>query len=179
LAFEHSGLKAIENSTSAACTLRATQHSLHLHVVLIFRQTWRVVGRIRQNSDLNYNASLSIASGIQRFSGHGAITLVLAVRFPCEKQLRTKSAGFKFSVINLCLRVFAEPESNAMKMQVVRQASCALRQFTPCILAAGIGIGVSVTAASMTANRENRNAAQQFNVMAENNSMVVQNGVNE
>jgi CHASE1-domain containing sensor protein len=66
-----------------------------------------------------------------------------------------------------------------MKMQVVRQASRVLGQFTPCILAAGIGVAVSVTAASMTANRENRNAEQQFNVMAENNFMVVQNGVNE
>ena len=66
-----------------------------------------------------------------------------------------------------------------MKMQVVRQASHVLRQFTPCILAAGIGIGVSVTAASMTADRESRSAEQQFNVMAENNFMVVQNGVNE
>jgi diguanylate cyclase (GGDEF)-like protein len=102
------------------------------------------------------------------------------VRFPCEKQLRIKSADiFKRSVTNLSLRVLAEPESNAMKMQVVRQASRVLRQFTPCILAAGIGIAVSVTAASMTAIRENRNAEQQFNVMAENNFMVVQNGVNE
>jgi len=66
-----------------------------------------------------------------------------------------------------------------MKMRFVTQAGNKLRQFVPCILAAGIGIGVSVAAASMTANRESRNAEQQFNVMAENNFMVVQNGVNE
>ena len=66
-----------------------------------------------------------------------------------------------------------------MKMQIVRQASRVLRQFTPCILAGGIGIAVSVIAASVTAKQESRNAEQQFNVMAENNFMVVQNGVNE
>jgi diguanylate cyclase (GGDEF)-like protein len=64
-------------------------------------------------------------------------------------------------------------------MQFLTQAGDKLRQFLPCILAAGVGIAVSVTAAGMTANRESRNAEQQFNVMAENNFMVVQNGVNE
>jgi CHASE1-domain containing sensor protein len=66
-----------------------------------------------------------------------------------------------------------------MKMQVVRQASRALRQFAPCLLAAAIGFGVSVAAAGMTANRESRDAEQEFNATAENNFMVVQNGVNE
>jgi len=66
-----------------------------------------------------------------------------------------------------------------MKMQFVTQAGNKLRRFVPCILAAGIGIGMSATAADMAANRESRNAEQQFNVMAENNFMVVQNGVNE
>src|SRR6202167_6638273 len=80
---------------------------------------------------------------------------------------------------NRSLRFFAESESNAMKMQAVRQERRVLGQFTPCILAAGIGIAVSLTAAGMTANRESRGAEQQFNVMAENNFMVVQNGVNE
>jgi diguanylate cyclase (GGDEF)-like protein len=64
-------------------------------------------------------------------------------------------------------------------MQFLTQASKKLRPFVPCILAAGIGIGVSVIGADMTANRESRNAEQQFKVMAENNFMVVQNGVNE
>jgi diguanylate cyclase len=66
-----------------------------------------------------------------------------------------------------------------MKMQFVRGAANTLRQFVPCILAAGVGIGVSFAAAGLAANRESRNAEQQFNVMAENNFMVVQNGVNE
>jgi diguanylate cyclase (GGDEF)-like protein len=66
-----------------------------------------------------------------------------------------------------------------MKMQVVRQACRMLRRFAPCLLAAAIGVGVSVAAAGMTANRESRNAEQQFNATAENNFMVMQNGVNE
>ena len=53
-----------------------------------------------------------------------------------------------------------------MKMQVVRQASHVLRQFTPCILAAGIGIGVSVTAGGMTVMRDKWNAELQFGVIA-------------
>jgi diguanylate cyclase len=69
--------------------------------------------------------------------------------------------------------------SERLKMQFLMQAGNKLRQFAPCILAAGVGIAASVTAAGMTANRESRNAEQQFNVMAENNFMVVQNGVNE
>jgi diguanylate cyclase len=64
-------------------------------------------------------------------------------------------------------------------MQLVGQLGSKFRQFLPCIIAATIGIGVSVAAAGMTANRESRNAEQQFNVTAENNFMVVQNGVNE
>jgi diguanylate cyclase len=54
-----------------------------------------------------------------------------------------------------------------------------LRQYMPCILAAAVGVGMSAAAASMTANRETRNSEQQFNAAAENNFMVVQNGVNE
>jgi diguanylate cyclase (GGDEF)-like protein len=64
-------------------------------------------------------------------------------------------------------------------MRFFAQAGNKLRPFVPCILAAGIGVGVSITAAGLTANRESRSAEQQFNVTAENNFMVVQNGVNE
>ena len=64
-------------------------------------------------------------------------------------------------------------------MQFVTQASGKLRELAPCLLAAVVGVGVSVTAASMTAIRESRNAEQQFSVTAENNFLVVQNGVNE
>jgi diguanylate cyclase (GGDEF)-like protein len=66
-----------------------------------------------------------------------------------------------------------------MKMDFVTQAGGKLRQFGPCLVAAAVGIAMSLTAAGMTANRESRSAEQQFNVMAEYNFMVVQNGVNE
>ena len=102
------------------------------------------------------------------------------MRFPCEKQLRIKSVDvFKFSVTNRSAQVFAAPKSDAIKMQIVKPTSRMLRQFAPCLLAAAIGVGVSVAAAGMTANRESRDAEQQFNSTAENNFMVVQNGVNE
>jgi CHASE1-domain containing sensor protein len=49
----------------------------------------------------------------------------------------------------------------------------------PCIVAAALGIGVSVTAASLTVSRESRSAEQQFEVIAENHFMVLQSGLNE
>jgi CHASE1-domain containing sensor protein len=53
------------------------------------------------------------------------------------------------------------------------------RQILPCILAAIIGVGVSVTAGRMTAIRDDKNAGLQFEVIAENHLMVLQNGINE
>ncbi len=64
-------------------------------------------------------------------------------------------------------------------MAFVRQVTIKLRPFLPCILAAVIGVGVSSTAADMTARRETKQAELQFNVIAENHFMVVQNGLNE
>jgi diguanylate cyclase (GGDEF)-like protein len=49
----------------------------------------------------------------------------------------------------------------------------------PCIVAAALGIGVSVTAASLTVSRESRSAEQQFEVIYENHFMVLQSGLNE
>src|SRR5580692_4420276 len=66
-----------------------------------------------------------------------------------------------------------------MKMHFVTRARDKLRQFGPCLIAAGIGVAVSLTAASMTANRESRRAELQFKVIAEDHFMVVQNGLNE
>jgi diguanylate cyclase (GGDEF)-like protein len=66
-----------------------------------------------------------------------------------------------------------------MKMHFVTRARDKLRQFGPCLIAAAIGVAVSLTAASMTANRESRQAELQFKVIAENHFMVVQNGLNE
>jgi diguanylate cyclase len=53
------------------------------------------------------------------------------------------------------------------------------RQLIPCMLAAFIGIGVSVIAAGLTASWENKHAEAQFKAVAENHYMVVQNGLNE
>ncbi len=53
------------------------------------------------------------------------------------------------------------------------------RQILPCILAAIVGVGVSVTAGRMTAARDDKNAGLQFEVVAENHYMVLQSGINE
>jgi diguanylate cyclase (GGDEF)-like protein len=53
------------------------------------------------------------------------------------------------------------------------------RQVVPCVLAAIVGVGVSVTASRMTAMRDDRNAKLQFDVIAENHFMVLQTGLNE
>src|SRR6202050_700816 len=53
------------------------------------------------------------------------------------------------------------------------------RQIVPCVLAAIVGVGVSVTAGRMTAMRDDRNAKLQFDVIAENHFMVLQTGLNE
>jgi diguanylate cyclase (GGDEF)-like protein len=54
-----------------------------------------------------------------------------------------------------------------------------LRQHWPCVLAATAGIAVAVTAAGMTASRETKEAAAEFNVLAENRVTVLQSGLNE
>jgi diguanylate cyclase len=53
------------------------------------------------------------------------------------------------------------------------------RQILPCFLAAIVGVGVSVIAARTTALRDDRSAKLQFDVIAENHFMVLQNGLNE
>jgi diguanylate cyclase len=65
------------------------------------------------------------------------------------------------------------------KMRNTEMSSVWRRQILPCVLAAIVGIGVSVTAGSMTALRDKRNAELQVDVLAENHFMVLQNGLNE
>jgi diguanylate cyclase (GGDEF)-like protein len=85
----------------------------------------------------------------------------------------TKSAdGVRRSECNL------EP-GRTMTMNFLSSPMVNIRRFVPCILAGAVGIGVSVMAAGLTANRESRSAEQQFNATAENNFMILQNGVNE
>jgi CHASE1-domain containing sensor protein len=64
-------------------------------------------------------------------------------------------------------------------MQFLKTTGNNLRQFLPCILAATIGIAASVTSAAVIVQRDNNDAERQFNVLAENHFMVLQNGLNE
>jgi diguanylate cyclase len=52
-------------------------------------------------------------------------------------------------------------------------------QYLPSLLAAIVGIAVSATAAGFTASREDKLAQAQFQAIAENHFMVMQNGLNE
>ncbi len=52
------------------------------------------------------------------------------------------------------------------------------RQFLPCIVAAAVGIAVTVSAAGVIVQRDDNDAKRQFNVLAENHFMVLQNGLN-
>jgi diguanylate cyclase (GGDEF)-like protein len=65
------------------------------------------------------------------------------------------------------------------KLRAIVTSSAWRRQILPCLLAAIVGVGVSVIAARMTAMRDDRNAKLQFDVIAENHFMVLQNGLNE
>jgi diguanylate cyclase (GGDEF)-like protein len=64
-------------------------------------------------------------------------------------------------------------------MLFITQIATKLRQHWRCLLAAGAGIAVSITAAGMTASREAKDAAVEFNVLAENRFTVLQSGINE
>jgi diguanylate cyclase len=65
------------------------------------------------------------------------------------------------------------------ELRTVAASSAWRRQILPCLLAAIVGVGVSVFAGEMTAMRDDRNAKLQFDVIAENHFMVLQNGLNE
>ena len=64
-------------------------------------------------------------------------------------------------------------------MQFLSQAREQLQRYLPCILAATLGIAASVISGSTSANHESRNAELQFDVVADNHFMVLQNGLNE
>src|ERR1700734_1991103 len=63
-------------------------------------------------------------------------------------------------------------------MHLVTRVFGKLRQFVPCIVAAAIGVTVTVTAASVMVRRDDNDAERQFDVLAENHFMVLQNGLN-
>jgi diguanylate cyclase (GGDEF)-like protein len=64
-------------------------------------------------------------------------------------------------------------------MQRVTQAFNKIRQFAPCIVAAAVGIAVTVIATAVIIQRDDGDAERQFGVLAENHFMVLQNGLNE
>ena len=53
------------------------------------------------------------------------------------------------------------------------------RQYVPCIVTAALGVGLSVAAAVTTMGFETRHAESQFQVLAQNHFMIVQNGLDE
>lgn len=54
-----------------------------------------------------------------------------------------------------------------------------LRQFLPCVVAAAIGVTVTVIATVVIVQRDDSDAKRQFYVLTENHFMVLQNGLNE
>jgi diguanylate cyclase len=64
-------------------------------------------------------------------------------------------------------------------MLFINQIGRKLRQYWPCVLAASAGVAVSLMAAGTTANRETKEAAVEFNVLAENRFTILQSGLNE
>ncbi len=64
-------------------------------------------------------------------------------------------------------------------MQRVTQAFNKIRQFAPCIVAAAVGIAVTVIATAVIVQRDDGDAERQFGVLAENHFLVLQNGLNE
>jgi diguanylate cyclase len=64
-------------------------------------------------------------------------------------------------------------------MQFATQVFSKLRQYLPCIVAGAVGILVTLSATIVIVLRDDNDAERQFNVLAENHFMVLQNGLNE
>jgi diguanylate cyclase (GGDEF)-like protein len=79
----------------------------------------------------------------------------------------------------LIIPVLEALSRRTMREELPMRLSGIPRQWAPCLFAATVGIGVSVTVAGMIANRESRYAEEKFKVVAENHAMVLQNGLNE
>src|SRR6202050_360050 len=67
----------------------------------------------------------------------------------------------------------------AVHMRIGKHALIHVREFGPGILAAVIGIAASIIAAFLIIQADNQDAERQFRVLAENQFMVLQNGLNE
>ena len=64
-------------------------------------------------------------------------------------------------------------------MRVAKHAFIHVREFGPGVLAAMIGIAASVIPAFLIIQADNQDAERQFRVLAENQFVVLQNGLNE
>ncbi len=64
-------------------------------------------------------------------------------------------------------------------MRIAKHAWIQAREFGPGVLAAVIGVAASVIPAFLIIQADNQDAERQFRVLAENNFMVLQNGLNE
>jgi diguanylate cyclase (GGDEF)-like protein len=81
--------------------------------------------------------------------------------------------------VRTCISRSGSLDAIVRELRAIVASSVWRRQILPCLLAAIVGVGVSVIAARMTAMRDDRNAKLQFDVIAENHFMVLQNGLNE
>jgi diguanylate cyclase (GGDEF)-like protein len=64
-------------------------------------------------------------------------------------------------------------------MDLVKPILGKLRQYGSCVIAAAVGIGITVASTAVIVQRDDIDAEHQFHVLAENYFMVLQNGVNE
>src|SRR5580700_7186343 len=67
----------------------------------------------------------------------------------------------------------------AAYMRIAKHALIHVREFGPGVLAAVIGIAASIIPAFLIIQADNQDAERQFRVLAENQFMVLQNGLNE
>jgi diguanylate cyclase (GGDEF)-like protein len=86
---------------------------------------------------------------------------------------------FAMEHVRACISRISSLDAIVLETHNIVTSSVWRRQILPCFLAAIVGVGVSVIAARMTALRDDRSAELQFDVIAENHFMVLQNGLHE
>jgi diguanylate cyclase len=86
---------------------------------------------------------------------------------------------FAMEHVRACISRISSLDAIFLETHNIVTSSVWRRQILPCFLAAIVGVGVSVIAARMTALRDDRSAELQFDVIAENHFMVLQNGLHE
>jgi diguanylate cyclase (GGDEF)-like protein len=86
---------------------------------------------------------------------------------------------FAMEHVRACMSRIGSLDAIVLETSNIVTSSVWRRQILPCLLAAIVGIGVSVIAGRMTVLRDDRSAKLQFDVVAENHFMILQNGINE